>query len=145
VSCHSAQPVKKLTATPEMLSISRRSQIFFMFWALARVRFSAAKIVSCNNKNKFHGLPSKLLQLFYFRHSRYRPGWCETLAFASLIYTVMPAFGFCFALFAFLYVLKKVGRCKSQYETTCSGVSKASNLFLVQRICVFKTLPQDDV
>jgi hypothetical protein len=37
-----------------------------MFWALARVSFSAAKIVSYNNKKKIHGLPSKLLQLFYF-------------------------------------------------------------------------------
>jgi hypothetical protein len=37
-----------------------------MFCALARVSFSAAKIVSCNNKKYFHGLPSKLLQLFYF-------------------------------------------------------------------------------
>jgi hypothetical protein len=26
VSCHSAQPVQKLAATPEMLNVSRRSQ-----------------------------------------------------------------------------------------------------------------------
>jgi hypothetical protein len=38
-----------------------------MFWALAGVTFSAAKIVSCNKKLFFHGLPSTLLQLFYFR------------------------------------------------------------------------------
>jgi hypothetical protein len=38
-----------------------------MFWALARVTFSAAKIVSCNKNYFFHGLPSTLLQLFYFR------------------------------------------------------------------------------
>jgi hypothetical protein len=38
-----------------------------MFWALAGVTFSAAKIVSCNKNFFFHGLPSKLLQLFYFR------------------------------------------------------------------------------
>jgi hypothetical protein len=37
-----------------------------MFWTLARVCFRAAKIVSCNNKKKFHGLRSKLPQLFYF-------------------------------------------------------------------------------
>jgi hypothetical protein len=38
-----------------------------MFWALAGVTFSAAKIVSCNKNFFFHGLPSTLLQLFYFR------------------------------------------------------------------------------
>jgi hypothetical protein len=37
-----------------------------MFWTLARVTFSAAKIVSCNKNVFFHGLPSTLLQLFYF-------------------------------------------------------------------------------
>jgi hypothetical protein len=34
---------------------------------LAGVTFSAAKIVSCNKNYFFHGLPSTLLQLFYFR------------------------------------------------------------------------------
>jgi hypothetical protein len=29
-----------------------------MFWALAGVTFSAAKIVSCNKKFFFHGLPA---------------------------------------------------------------------------------------
>jgi hypothetical protein len=38
-----------------------------MLWALARVSFRAAKIVSCNMKYFFHGLRSKLPQLFYFR------------------------------------------------------------------------------
>jgi hypothetical protein len=38
-----------------------------MFWALARVSFRAAKIVSCNKKYFFHGLRSKLPQLFFFR------------------------------------------------------------------------------
>jgi hypothetical protein len=38
-----------------------------MFWALARVSFRAAKIVSCNKKLFYHGLRSKLAQLFYFR------------------------------------------------------------------------------
>jgi hypothetical protein len=37
-----------------------------MFWALAGVTFSAAKIVSRNKNFFFHGLPSTLLQLFYF-------------------------------------------------------------------------------
>jgi hypothetical protein len=37
-----------------------------MFWALARVSFRAAKIVSCNKNFFFHGLRSKLPQLFYF-------------------------------------------------------------------------------
>jgi hypothetical protein len=37
-----------------------------MFWALARVSFRAAKIVSCNKIFFFHGLRSKLPQLFYF-------------------------------------------------------------------------------
>jgi hypothetical protein len=37
-----------------------------MFWALARVSFRAAKIVSCNKNLFFHGLRSKLPQLFYF-------------------------------------------------------------------------------
>jgi hypothetical protein len=37
-----------------------------MFWAVARVSFRAAKIVSCNKKKKNHGLRSKLPQLFYF-------------------------------------------------------------------------------
>jgi hypothetical protein len=32
-----------------------------MFWALAGVTFSAAKIVSCNKNFFFHGLPSTLL------------------------------------------------------------------------------------
>jgi hypothetical protein len=32
-----------------------------MFWALAGVTFSAAKIVSCNKKLFFHGLPATLL------------------------------------------------------------------------------------
>jgi hypothetical protein len=41
VSCHSAQPVQKLAATPEMLN-----------GAFARVSFCAAKIVRCNNKKK---------------------------------------------------------------------------------------------
>jgi hypothetical protein len=34
-----------------------------MFWALARVSFRAAKIVSCNKNLFFHGLRSKLPQL----------------------------------------------------------------------------------
>jgi hypothetical protein len=34
---------------------------YMMYWALARVSFRAAKIVSCNKKINFHGLPSKLL------------------------------------------------------------------------------------
>jgi hypothetical protein len=38
-----------------------------VFWALAGVTFSAAKIVSCNKNFFFHGLPSTLLQLYYFR------------------------------------------------------------------------------
>jgi hypothetical protein len=42
-----------------------------MFWALAGVTFSAAKIVSCNKKKKFHGLPATLLQLFYFISVRF--------------------------------------------------------------------------
>jgi hypothetical protein len=48
------------------------SKKIIMIWALAlaRVSFSAAKIVSCNNKKYFHGLPSKLLQLFYFMQIR---------------------------------------------------------------------------
>jgi hypothetical protein len=38
---------------------------------LARVSFRAAKIVSCNKNYFFHGLRSKLPQLFYFRcHSK---------------------------------------------------------------------------
>jgi hypothetical protein len=37
-----------------------------MFWALARVSFRAAKIVSCNKNYFFHGLRSKLPQLIYF-------------------------------------------------------------------------------
>jgi hypothetical protein len=37
-----------------------------MFWALAGVTFSAAKIVGCNKNFFLHGLPSTLLQLFYF-------------------------------------------------------------------------------
>jgi hypothetical protein len=39
-----------------------------MFWALARVSFRAAKIVSCNKNFFFHGLRSNLPQLFYFSH-----------------------------------------------------------------------------
>jgi hypothetical protein len=39
-----------------------------MFWALAGVTFSAAKIVSCNKNFFFHGLPSTLLQLVYFTY-----------------------------------------------------------------------------
>jgi hypothetical protein len=37
---------------------------------LARVSFRAAKIVSCNKKKKFHGLRSKLPQLFFFSVGR---------------------------------------------------------------------------
>jgi hypothetical protein len=37
-----------------------------MFWALARISFRAAKIVSCNKKKIIHGLRSKLPQLFFF-------------------------------------------------------------------------------
>jgi hypothetical protein len=44
------------TRAPEMLSALTTK---IMFWALAGVIFSAAKIVSCNNKLNFHGLPSK--------------------------------------------------------------------------------------
>jgi hypothetical protein len=67
VSCHSAQLVQKLAATPKMLSVTRRSQKNkMMFWALARVSFSADKIVSCDNKIFLWSILSKLLQLFYF-------------------------------------------------------------------------------
>jgi hypothetical protein len=41
-----------------------------MFWALARVSFRAAKIVSCNKKKKINGLRSKLPQLFYFTNAQ---------------------------------------------------------------------------
>jgi hypothetical protein len=41
-----------------------------MFWALAGVTFSAAKIVSCNKNFFFHGLPSTLVQLFYFSRQK---------------------------------------------------------------------------
>jgi hypothetical protein len=46
-----------------------------MFWALAGVTFSAAKIVSCNKNKKIHGLPSTLLQLFYFSQSPSPTKW----------------------------------------------------------------------
>jgi hypothetical protein len=54
VSCHSAQPVQKLAATPEMLNVTKVQTLAkMMLWALARVSFCAAKIVSSNNKKKF--------------------------------------------------------------------------------------------
>jgi protoheme ferro-lyase len=46
---------------------STNSATKMMFWALVRVSFRAAKIVSCNKNIFFHGLRSKLLQLFFFR------------------------------------------------------------------------------
>jgi hypothetical protein len=52
------------TTVPEMFSALATK---IMFWALARVIFSTAKIISWSNKLCFHGLPSKLLQLIYFR------------------------------------------------------------------------------
>jgi hypothetical protein len=58
-----------------------------MLWALARVSFSAAKIVSCNNKKYFHGLPSNLL-LFTFVY------FC--LLLSAFVY-------FCLLLFTFVY------------------------------------------
>jgi hypothetical protein len=51
------------TTVPEMFSALATT---IMFWALARVIFSTAKIISWSNKLFCHGLPSKLLQLFYF-------------------------------------------------------------------------------
>jgi hypothetical protein len=51
------------TTVPEMF---RPLATKIMIWALARVMFSTAKIISWSNNLFFHGLPSKLLQLFYF-------------------------------------------------------------------------------
>jgi hypothetical protein len=51
------------TTVPEMFSAVSTK---IMFWALARVIFSTVKIISWSNKLFFHGLPSKLLQWFYF-------------------------------------------------------------------------------
>jgi hypothetical protein len=57
--------VSSREGTPS-LSFSHISATKMMFWALARVSFRAAKIVSCNKKKKIHSLRSKLPQLFYF-------------------------------------------------------------------------------
>jgi hypothetical protein len=53
-----------------------------MFWTLAGVTFSAAKIVSCNKIFFFHSLPSTLLQLFYFNNHQYQlAGWLTAAEF----------------------------------------------------------------
>jgi hypothetical protein len=54
------------TTVPEMFTALATK---FLFWALAWVVFSAAKITSWINKLFFHVLPSILLQLFYFKHN----------------------------------------------------------------------------
>jgi hypothetical protein len=55
-----------------------------MFWALARVIFITAKIISWSNKLFFHGLPSKLLQLFYFRITLYAQSEISSQLFSIL-------------------------------------------------------------
>jgi hypothetical protein len=72
----SAQPNQTrgsiMSPPPEMLSVTIH-ETKMMFWALALAWAisSTAKIISCINNLFFHGLPSKLLQLFYFNIPRY--------------------------------------------------------------------------
>jgi hypothetical protein len=60
LSLFKAWPAGQIVSVPHALATK------MMFWAVAQVSFRAAKIVSCNNRKKIHGLRSKLLQLFYF-------------------------------------------------------------------------------
>jgi hypothetical protein len=52
-----------------------------MFWALAGVTFSAAKIVSCNNNWFFHGLPSTLLNCSTLEFPIKFQGWGPIILF----------------------------------------------------------------
>jgi hypothetical protein len=57
-------PANQIVSVPLAHALATKK---IMFWALARVSFRAAKIVSCNKNIFFHGLRWKLLQLFNFR------------------------------------------------------------------------------
>jgi hypothetical protein len=56
-------PANQIVSVPLAHALATKQM---MFWALARVSFRAAKIVSCNKNIFFHGLRWKLPQLFYF-------------------------------------------------------------------------------
>jgi hypothetical protein len=61
-------PAGQIVSVPRAHAVATK----MMFWTLARVSFRAVKIASCNKEIFFHGLPSTLLQLFYFsRHLGY--------------------------------------------------------------------------